>query len=163
MEQNELINRRHLEAHLERMKHIVSVNKLAQYKTARWHNLWHYFLRIISIFLSLAVGTSLFVSIENQFGVQTKIWLAIASFLAAFLSFVQIFLRSNEHVTTHKSFATKFAEVERQIDFVLSSPPEKLTEFRKEIEKINSQINIIAKDAPLIKNDEQLTVLYAIK
>jgi hypothetical protein len=163
MDQNEKFYKGHLEAHLERVKLIVSTNKQAQYKTARWHHFWHYFLQIITIFLSLAVGTSLFASFENQFGGQTKLWLAITSFIAAFLGSAQIFLRLNELAVTYKSFATKFAEVERHIDFVLASPPEKLAEFRKAIEKINAEINVIAKEAPLIKNKEHEAILCAIK
>jgi ABC-type multidrug transport system fused ATPase/permease subunit len=163
MQQSEDSQREILRALLERRKRMISANKKAQYDTARWHNFWHYFLRILSIFLSLAVGTSLFVSIEKQFGEQVKFWLAVSSFIAAFLSFVQIFLRSNELVMIHKSFATKFAEIERRIDFLLASPPEKLTDYKKAIERIDAEINVVAKDAPLIKNNEPETVVWAVK
>lgn len=161
MQENDLIRRQNLTKWLERLKDRVLANKVAHYESSGKHQFWHYFLRITSIILSLAVGASLFSTLEKRFGEVIKIWLGIFSIVSAALSFIQIFLRSSEISAIHKTFAARFGKIERKIELLLADQPKDLVDYKKNIEKINEEVDSLASDAPLVKTDEPAFVVVS--
>lgn len=120
--------------------HYISAKKLEH------RNMW---LGIPTIFLSAAVGTSIFAELET-INVVTKIAVGLTSVLAAALAGVQTFLRFSERSEKHRVTAAKYGAIRREIDQSISFNKDSLTS--NIVDNIRLKMDKLAEDEPNISS-----------
>ncbi len=98
----------------------------AHYDAARFLSRRNYYIDIPAMVLAGVVGTSVFVTLEQEVDIRIKIVVGPISLVAAVLSTLQIFLKYAERAQKHKHTAARYSAIKREIKQRLTLPEDKL-------------------------------------
>ncbi len=75
---------------------------------------------------------------------------AVFSLTAAALAAIQTFIKPSEQAKEHQIAAAGYADLERDIDQLIASPPDKDEELEQEVTKFNERLNKLDNDSPAL-------------
>lgn len=122
----------------------------SHYFCSRYYAKRHYWLGIPTILLSAIVGSSIFSIAEFQTPNHLRISLGSLSVLAAVLSSLQTFFRYSERSETHKSTASRYSSIKREIEQLLISPDLSFKEVKKDVDSIRNKLDDLSFSSPRI-------------
>jgi hypothetical protein len=120
----------------------------AHYDAAKHFARKHYWLGIPAIILAAVVGTSVFASLEKEVNSTVKIIVASCSILSAVLTGLQTFLNYNQRSEKHRTTASQYSSVKREIEQLLTLSEQQLEQNDKIITTLREKIDSIGRDAP---------------
>ncbi len=82
----------------------------------------HYWIGVPTVFLTSAVSTTVFATLEHQAGLGLKIVVGLASIAAGSLAAMQTFLKLSERAEHHRLAAAGYSSLRRHIEAVLALP-----------------------------------------
>lgn len=118
----------------------------AHYEAARQFEVRNLYLGVPIIILTAASGTSILATLGVETDVKAKIIIGGLSIVASILASLQTFLRYSEMAEKHKTVATKYGILRRELDELILIPPkgkslkpEFITDFRKRWDAIDEE------------------------
>jgi len=121
----------------------------AHYESATRFARLNYWLGVPAIALSAVVGTSVFAALGKETAISIKIAIGVASVTAAILMALQTFLNYPQRAEKHRSVATRYGTMRREIEKKLSFPLPK-RELEAYIETLQAQWNKCNEDCPTV-------------
>ena len=106
------------------------------------------YLEIPVICLTAAVGTAIFATLTQNPSVFLKVTTGAISFLATIIAALHTSLRYLEKAEKHRVSAAKFGALGREIDRILSFPPDNEAQLMEIIKSIENQWNVITSESP---------------
>jgi Tfp pilus assembly major pilin PilA len=119
------------------------------YESATHFARLNYWLGVPAIALSAIVGTSVFAALGKETIISIKIAVGVASVTAAILMALQTFLNYPERAEKHRTVATRYGTMRREIEKKLAFPPPK-RELEAYIETLQAQWNKCNEDCPTV-------------
>ena len=123
----------------------------AHYESATHFARLNYWLGVPAIALSAVVGTSVFAALGKETAISIKIAVGVASVTAAILMALQTFLSYSERAEKHRTVATRYGIMRREIERKLALPPAK-RELEAYIESLQVQWDKVMKTVPQCLN-----------
>ena len=121
----------------------------AHYESATHFARLNYWLGVPAIALSAVVGTSVFAALGKETAISIKIAVGVASVTAAILMALQTFLSYSERAEKHRTVATRYGTMRREIEKKLALPPAK-RELEAYIESLQVQWDKCNEDCPTV-------------
>jgi hypothetical protein len=124
----------------------IRISHRAHYEAARQFEVKNLYLGIPIIILTATSGTSILATLGVETDVKAKLLIGGLSIVASILASLQTFLRYAEMAEKHKTVATKYGILRRELDELKLAPkkgksfhPEFLTDFRKRWDAIDEE------------------------
>jgi hypothetical protein len=76
-----------------------------------------------SSILATVVGTSIFLTLQQQPGAWIRVLVGMTSIAAAVLSAIQVYVKGSDKLEQHQTAATKYEYLRREIEAHLPAPP----------------------------------------
>jgi hypothetical protein len=151
-------NRKEESVDLERVRKIlddwqarVSVYQEGHYKSAQKLEKYHYQLGLPSAILTAITGATVFTNLNQEMSISVKVAVGTISLLAAVLVGIQTFYNFSKRSESHRSIASQFGHIRREIDILKQFPPEDQAQLEAKIRELNEVIGRISGDAPTIE------------
>lgn len=130
----------------------IRISVLAHYECAKLFESYHRSLGYPTVILSAMAGTT-FVSTLNESNAEWARGIAIAlSVIVTVLASLQTFLRYAERAEKHKSAATEFGKLRRQLEQMVAFVPDGGTLTRSDMEFVRRKWGELSTHAPAIPN-----------
>jgi hypothetical protein len=124
----------------------IRISHRAHYEAARQFEVRNLYLGVPIIILTAASGTSILATLGAETDVRAKALIGGLSILASILASLQTFLRYSEMAERHKTVATKYGILRRELDELMLTPqegkslkPEFITDFRKRWDAVDEE------------------------
>ncbi len=124
---------------------LVALN--AHYDSARYYGRLHYILGVPAVVFSAIVGTTIFASMNKNTDTTIKFVAAGLGGLAAILTTLQTFLRYSEKAEKHRSIATQYSSVGKELEVLIATQEEV---DRKTLDDLRLRLDKVDNDAPSI-------------
>lgn len=127
----------------------VRESQLTHYAAAERDSRKHLLIGVPAAIFSALIGTTIFSALDSKhdLDIRLKISVACISIITAILTGCQTFLRFSEKTDAHRSASSKYAEVRRQIEVLLTFPD---AIDQAAVERIEKSIDEITKGAPTV-------------
>ena len=108
-------------------------------------------IRIPTIALSAAVGSSLFATLSRDSSRGGRLVVAVVATAVAVLTAIHTFLRADAHAERHRAAGGRYGTLRREFDgFLLQAPDLPRDAALGHLADLRSEMSAVAKDAPLI-------------
>ena len=118
------------------------------FQNAEYLARWNVGLGIPVVALSAIVGTATFATLAHDVNVGVRIAAGMLSVIAAVLASVQTFLRFGARAERHRVAAERWSAIRREIEKVLSLPPELLGSPKDVLDDVNARMDEAAEKSP---------------
>ena len=122
----------------------------ANYRAASRSEMLNYWLGIPVVVLATIVGTSVFAALGERPDQTAQIAVGTLSVLSAILSAIHTSLRYSERAEKHRSAATSYASLQKELTQKLTSPPNDEGAIDTWITAFRLSWDTIAKEAPTV-------------
>lgn len=119
----------------------------AHYEAATYFERLNFWLGIPVIVLTTIVGSSVFISLQNDTNAYMKFIVGTASIVAAILAGLQTFLRFSERSEQHRMCALKYGSIRRELELKLTFPPDPIEPY---LDDLRMRIDRFNDDSPTI-------------
>jgi len=123
-------------------------SQASHYESAKVLKNGNYWLGIPVIIFSTFIGTSIFSTLESSVEIKVRTIIGIVSFLTALLASLQTFLRLAERAERHRSIASKYGAICREIEQVLTYLDSDDDLNEKLVSDIRKELDNISEEAP---------------
>jgi len=131
-----------LHAHKGRYRHDLAARRCDN------NRLW---LGSSAVVFSAIVGTSVFAALgKDASDISTKLLVAMTSILSAILTSLTTFLNLSERAEKHRSAGVRYKIVIRELERILSTPVDGLTNADPSVGGIKKQLDELEESAPVV-------------
>lgn len=120
----------------------------AHYNAARHYSRRNLWIGVPAVLFSAIVGTTVFATLEKDVSTVARLVVALFSISAAVLGALQTFLGFSERAEKHKASGARYGAISREVEQVLTIPPEQLNSNSEVIDAIRHKMDSAAEEAP---------------
>jgi hypothetical protein len=125
------------------------VAQISHYKTAVKLDRRHRRIGLLVVVLNAVVGTAVFATLAEQANiVWVKVGVGLISILAAVLVGIQTFERAGERAEVHRQFATRFSEMQREVELYVATGDKSDQAVKQFLTEFNTRYTHLVKEAP---------------
>lgn len=117
---------------------------------ARSLDKYHYALGLPTAIFAAITSATVFLNLEKEVSLQSKVIVGCISLAAAILAAVQTFYSHAKRSETHRLISVQLGAVRREIDILIALPPKDEAVFEQKVRELNAAITKISQDAPVI-------------
>lgn len=120
------------------------------YECANYFSKLNKALGIPAIVLSMVVGATIFVSLDNKTLGNYKIVIGIVSLLASVFATLHTFLSFSERAQKHTLSGAGYAAIRRELELLKTFPMENREELTRKFKSIKEKLDVLAESSPEI-------------
>lgn len=140
------------------------VAQIGHYKTAVKLDRRHRRIGLLVVILNAIVGTAVFATISEQANTAgVKVVVGLFSIFAAVLVGVQTFERAGERAEIHRQFATRFSEMQREVELYVATGDKSEQEVKQFLEAFNARYTLLVNEAPTSDEDIHVAAKQQVK